>query len=54
MGTVAVKHSVSSSVVTAPPVRTVPKARQIYPAPVTCGTPHIRKPTEPKADSGWA
>ena len=42
MGTVAVKHSVSSSVVTAPPVRTVPKARQIYPAPVTRVTPHIR------------
>ena len=42
MGTVADKHSVSSSVVTAPPVRTVPKARQIYPAPVTCVTPHIR------------
>ena len=41
MGTVAVKHSVSSSVVTAPPVGTVPKARQIYSAPVTCVTPDI-------------
>ena len=42
MGTVEVKDSVTSSVVTAPPVRTVPKATQIYPAPVTCVTPHIR------------
>ena len=42
MGTVAVKDSVSSSVGTAPPGRTVLKARQIYPAPVTCVTPPIR------------
>ena len=54
MGTVAVKHSVSSSVVTAPPVGTVPKATQIYPARVTCVTPPLRKPPEPTADSGWA